>query len=70
MGACAHPGARASRPHALPLPAAQFPCDGAAGHPGYHHPPIGSSPRLRGTGAHQHRRRHCRRFIPAPAGNR
>ena len=29
----AHPGARASRPHALPLPAAQFPCDTAPGHP-------------------------------------
>ena len=28
-----HPGARASRPHALPLGAAQFPCDAAPGHP-------------------------------------
>ncbi len=28
------PGARASRPHALPFGAAQFPCDEAAGHPG------------------------------------
>ena len=28
-----HPGARASRPHALPLRAAQFPCDSAPGHP-------------------------------------
>ena len=28
----AHPGARASRPHALPYRAAQFPCDGAPGH--------------------------------------
>ncbi|MDE2666439.1 MAG: hypothetical protein OXI69_09825, partial [Acidobacteriota bacterium] len=27
------PGARASRPHALPLRAAQFPCDEAPGHP-------------------------------------
>ena len=27
------PGARASRPHALPLRAAEFPCDAAAGHP-------------------------------------
>ena len=32
-GGVAHPGARASRPHAIPLRAAQFPCDGAAGHP-------------------------------------
>ena len=29
----AHPGTRASRPHALPLRSAQFPCDGAPGHP-------------------------------------
>ena len=28
-----HPGARASRPHALPSRAAEFPCDVAAGHP-------------------------------------
>ena len=28
-----HPGARASRPHALPFGAAQFPCDSAPGHP-------------------------------------
>ena len=28
-----HPGARASRPHAIPLRAAQFPCDAAPGHP-------------------------------------
>ena len=27
------PGARASRPHAIPLRAAQFPCDAAPGHP-------------------------------------
>ena len=27
-----HPGARASRPHALPFGAAQFPCDAAPGH--------------------------------------
>ena len=27
------PGARASRPHPLPLPGAQFPCDATAGHP-------------------------------------
>ena len=27
-----HPGARASRPHALPFGAAQFPCDSAPGH--------------------------------------
>ena len=33
MGEC-HLGARASRPHALPLRAAQFPCDGVPGHPG------------------------------------
>ena len=31
-GKRAHPGARASRPHALPLRVAQFPCDGAPGH--------------------------------------
>ena len=29
----AHPGARASRPHALPLRSAQFPCDSVPGHP-------------------------------------
>ena len=29
----AHPGARASRPHAVPLRSAQFPRDGAPGHP-------------------------------------
>ena len=29
----AHPGARASRPHALPFGAARFPCDAAPGHP-------------------------------------
>ena len=29
----APPGARASRPHTLPLRAAQFPCDAAANHP-------------------------------------
>ena len=29
----AHPGARASRPHAIPLRAAQFPCDAAPGYP-------------------------------------
>ena len=29
----AHPGTRASRPHALPLRSAQFPCDAAPGHP-------------------------------------
>ena len=28
-----HPGARASRPHAIPLRTAQFPCDVAPGHP-------------------------------------
>ena len=28
-----HPGARASRPHALPFRFAQFPCDGAPRHP-------------------------------------
>ncbi len=28
-----HPGARASRPHPLPLAAAEFPGDAAAGHP-------------------------------------
>ena len=28
-----HRGARASRPHALPLRAAQFPCESAPGHP-------------------------------------
>ena len=28
-----HPGARASRPHAMPLRIAQFPCDAAPGHP-------------------------------------
>ena len=28
-----HPGARASRPHALTLRAAQFPCELAPGHP-------------------------------------
>ena len=33
MEGAPHPGARASRPHALPLPAAQFPCDVAPGHP-------------------------------------
>ncbi len=33
MGGGAHPGARASRPHALPLCAAQFPCDVAPGRP-------------------------------------
>ena len=33
MGRGAHPGARASRPHAMPLHAAQFPGDGAPGHP-------------------------------------
>ena len=33
MGGGAHPGARASRPHAMPFRAAQFPCDVAAGHP-------------------------------------
>ena len=33
MQGAPHPGARASRPHALPLGAAQFPCDGAPGHP-------------------------------------
>ena len=33
MGGGAHPGARASRPHALPKRFAQFPCDVAAGHP-------------------------------------
>jgi len=32
MGGGAHPGARASRPHALPFGAAQFPCDAAAGY--------------------------------------
>ena len=30
-----HPGTRASRPHALPLRAAQFPRDAAPGHPAY-----------------------------------
>ena len=30
----AHPGARASRPHATPLRAAQFPCDAAPSHSG------------------------------------
>ena len=34
MGGGTHPGARASRPHALSLRAAQFPCDGAPVHPG------------------------------------
>ena len=33
MTKAAHPGARASRPHAIPLRAAQFPCDGAPVHP-------------------------------------
>ena len=33
MGEGAHPGARASRPHALPLRAAQFPCDVAPRRP-------------------------------------
>ena len=33
MGGDTHPGARASRPHALPLRGAQFPCDGASSHP-------------------------------------
>ena len=33
MGGGPPPGARASRPHAIPLRAAQFPCDGAPGHP-------------------------------------
>ena len=32
MEGAPHPGARASRPHALPLRAAQFPCDAAPGH--------------------------------------
>ena len=32
MGGDAHPGARASRPHAVPIRAAQIPCDGVAGH--------------------------------------
>ena len=32
-GSGRHPGARASRPHAIPLPAAQFPCDAAPDHP-------------------------------------
>ena len=32
MGGGAHPGARASRPHALPLRTAQFPCDEAPRH--------------------------------------
>ena len=33
MGRGTPPGARASRPHALPLRTAQFPCDMAPGHP-------------------------------------
>ena len=33
MEGAPHPGARASRPHAPPLRAAQFPWDGARGHP-------------------------------------
>ena len=33
MGRGAPPGARASRPHALPFGAAQFPLNGAPGHP-------------------------------------
>ena len=33
MTKAAHPGARASRPHAIQLRAAQFPCDGAPVHP-------------------------------------
>ena len=32
-------------------------------------PSAGSSPRLRGTGSCRHLPGHCRRFIPAPAGN-
>ena len=32
VGGGAHPGARASRAHAIPLRAAQFPCDAAPGH--------------------------------------
>ena len=32
-GKSRHPGARASRPHALPFGAAQFPCDAPPGHP-------------------------------------
>ena len=33
MGGGTHPGARASRPHAMRLRAAQFPYDAAPGHP-------------------------------------
>ena len=33
MGGGAHPGARASRPHAAPLRATRFPCDAAPGDP-------------------------------------
>ena len=33
VGRRPHPGARASRPHAIPLRVAQFPCDGAPGRP-------------------------------------
>ena len=33
LGGGAPPGARASRPHAIPLRAAQFSCDSAPGHP-------------------------------------
>ena len=45
----AHPGARASRPHALPSRAAQFPCDRAAGHPsaGNGMGPVQAEPRRR-----------------------
>ncbi len=32
-------------------------------------PPVGSSPRLRGTRAHASSHERCVRFIPAPAGN-
>ncbi len=32
-GRAPHPGARASRPHAIPLRAARFPCDAAPGYP-------------------------------------
>ena len=41
------PGARASRPHALPLPAAQFLCDGAPGHGRAVHVRLFAATRLR-----------------------
>ena len=45
----AHPGARASRPHALPSRAAQFPCDVAPGYRavGNSMSPVQAEPRRR-----------------------